>query len=75
MTKEYCIWKFGGETPLTSTKHYIFPPRGHQWPFYNLKIHKISFPMGSKLALGYLIPDSTKISSNLLILERNFPKK
>ena len=49
-------------------KHKNSSPRDHQWSFYTLKIHKISFSIVSKLALGYLIPGLTQISSNLLIL-------
>ena len=64
MTEDYCIWKckwkFGWETPLTPTRHNNFSARGH--------LHKISFPMVSRLGLGYLIPGSNQISSNWLIL-------
>ena len=49
-------------------KHKSFSPRGNQWPFYHLKMHNISFPMVSKLALSYLIPGLTQISSNSHIL-------
>ena len=45
-------------------KHKYFSGR----PFYHLKVHKISFPIVSESALGYLIPDLTQISSVLLIL-------
>ena len=48
---------------LTSMKHKNLSARGHPWPFYHLKIHKISFPMVSESALGYLIPGLTQISS------------
>ena len=57
MTEDYCIWK-----------HKNVSPRVHQWPFYHLKVHKRSFPMVSKLVLGYLIPGLTQISSNSLIV-------
>ena len=49
-------------------KHKNLSARGHQWPFYNLKIHKINFPMVSESALGYLIPGLTQISSISIIL-------
>ena len=58
------------KTSQTSIKHKIFSPKGHQHPFHHLKIHKISFTMVSKLALGYLIPGLIQISSNWLILHK-----
>ena len=42
-------------------KHKDFSLIGPQWPFYNLRVHKISFSMVAKLTLGYLIPGSTLI--------------
>ena len=53
---------------LTSMKHKKIFVRGHQWPFYHLKIHKLSFLMVSESVLGYLIPGLTQISSISLIL-------
>ena len=44
--------KFGWEPPLTSIRHKNLSARGHQWPFYHFKIHKISFPIASESALG-----------------------
>ena len=46
----------------------MFSARGHQWPFYHLKIQKISFPVVSESAVDYLIPDLTQILSVSVIL-------
>ena len=47
---------FAENPSLTSIKHENLSARGHQWPFYHFKLHKISFLMVSESALGYLIP-------------------
>ena len=69
---ETCLAKnsprFSPPPPPTLMKHKIFSARGHQWPFYHLKIRKKSFPMVTESALGYLIPDLIQISSTSLIL-------
>ena len=55
--------------PITSMKHKTVYPIGHKKPFYNIKEKKKkkNFPIVSKLALGYLISGSTKISFNSLM--------
>ena len=61
-------WNLTENLSLTSMKHKNLSVRGHQWPFYHLKIHKISFSLVSESALGYSIPGLTQILSILLIL-------
>ena len=57
--KNAFVSKSARNPPLTSIIHKKISPRDHQWPFYHHKVHKISYLMISKLALGYLIPGLT----------------